>query len=839
MKVTQRLPPHGAFAGCEGLVEMRYFRFQGGESKVAAVLFGVLEEANLPQSKRLRKKLTQVKDRSQDTDRRLLEFVDPLISQEVLLSMWNYDRGFYVHLKRIFRDFFGRMSTSDAELLECLQRELNLELVNYRDLSSARPGNMSIIWGETGDGAVLLYRHYAASSIVITPCKHSFIKWRMFGYMRQTMGKPETIDESRQKGFMCNCGTDITDLAFNRGKEDAKSLIADTGLEIYRDILNGSWDFVKYRRSTNTNRCCCCDKTEGVRICGNHHRMCMTCLAGNTITRFQFRCLLCQETILPSLQEEVLSLVPEVVNVPREDIKLMCEGCQIECHFSEFIDNSGNSHRCLICRECRQRLDNRCPSCEEFIFKSSTALRTTSTQPSTGLLRCEGCNYVKAIIAFGAYLLTAHKCIVCDACVANSTFHGPGRCPKCDVMSIFTDDRNRGNVESSLIVCCQSCHSRKEVSEFSIYSRLSHWFKCRVCNFCLKSKLAKQPPDNCSVCTFNYLQGDMKILFERRQAVLEEEKKSQTDSRAPMGDALRCVKCGKQQEHRNFAISYELQHSCFVCDRCFAVHPPNSRDIWSTTQYCPHCRHTFDCKGSLVISEGVRKLEVPAVEETYRCELCKTQKPKYQITKCLTLTHSCKICDECLARPIKSRRCQVCEYSLSEGDLTRLGRAPSGKPCSCGNAIATIATWQCPNKCVCSLCIIKHCWLSNQQRCPKCSAAVTGYSLISPTCSHCHRRLNDMSSDITRRVAGICSKMHVLCCFCIQASYYTSSCKVCFWSVELKSLDLVESAQRNFRLACFCGEPSEGRKLVRLKCGLCKTEFRKPPPSKSLPEFLQ
>jgi len=221
MKVTSRLPLHGAFKDCEGLVEMRYFRFQG-ESKVAAVLFGLLEEANLPQSKRLRKKLTQVKDRSQDTDRRLLEFVlDPLISQEVLLSVWNYERGFYVHLKRIFNDIFSATSASDAEMLESLQRDLHVEIVNYRQLSNTAPRVMSITWGETGDGAVLLYRQSAVSSIVITPCRHSFTKWNMFAWMRQVMGRPGTIDEFRSTGFKCHCGTDITEMAFNRGRQEA------------------------------------------------------------------------------------------------------------------------------------------------------------------------------------------------------------------------------------------------------------------------------------------------------------------------------------------------------------------------------------------------------------------------------------------------------------------------------------------------------------------------------------------------------------------------------------------------------------------------------------------
>ena len=99
MKVTPRLPLHGAYAGYEGLVEMRYFRFQG-ESKVAAVLFAILEEANLPQSKRLRKRLNELKYASggEETDRKLLEFVlDALVSQETLLSVWNYEYQFYTH----------------------------------------------------------------------------------------------------------------------------------------------------------------------------------------------------------------------------------------------------------------------------------------------------------------------------------------------------------------------------------------------------------------------------------------------------------------------------------------------------------------------------------------------------------------------------------------------------------------------------------------------------------------------------------------------------------------------------------------------------------------------
>ena len=149
---------------------------------------------------------------------------------------------------------------------------------------------------------------------------------------------------------------------------------------------------------------------------------------------------------------------------------------------------------------------------------------------------------------------------------------------------------------------------------------------------------------------------------------------------------------------------------------------------------------------------------------------------------------------------------------------------------------------------------MKHYLISGEPQCPACTLRLTGYTLISPTCSHYHRRLNVSSYNIATRVETVCSNMHVLCCFCIEITQSFNFCKVCRRSVELKSPLTIESRQKSFLLACFCGEISEGRHIKRIacrheihrecenstySCRLCEQPVKVAPPSKCLRDYLQ
>jgi len=602
---------------------------------------------------------------------------------------------------------------------------------------------------------------------------------------------------------------------------------------------------MKYYEPFSYNLCCCCGKTMGMKICSNGHRMCMVCLAGNAITRLQFRCLLCQEKISATLREEMFAQITAVTGITRENITMLCEGCGVESHFSEFVESWESQHGCLICRECRRRSEVYCLSCERPLPTSPAMLRSANMEVPAGRLRCESCQNDKGITEFGAYLLAKHECVRCDICIGNSSIHGVGYCTKCR-LNAFSDERNKGKPENYLLISCQSCRSIKEMSEYSIWSRLSHWFKCRICNFCLKSKLTERPPAYyCPICCKDYSQSDSKILSDERQALLVEKREAKAAER----DILRCVKCGQQQAPQTFSLYYQLRHTCLVCDKCFASHPANIGDFWGLNQQCPECKTTFKTQESREIHEYVNKL---ATGEKYLCRICKSDRGEQEMTKCLSLTHHCKICNECLRNPVDPTRCPACQDKLSGTDLVKLGRA--SRQCRCGNEIAENSSMRCPQKCLCSLCLMKNYLICGQLQCPECTLGVTGYRLISPTCSYCHRRLNGSSHEITEKVAGVCSKMHVLCCFCIDIHSSLSFCNVCLSSVELKAPAAITSEQMSFQLACFCGKSSmRGHfKILTCRheihrecedstylCRLCKAPVKTAPPSKCLRDYLQ
>jgi len=295
-----------------------------------------------------------------------------------------------------------------------------------------------------------------------------------------------------------------------------------------------------------------------------------------------------------------------------------------------------------------------------------------------------------------------------------------------------------------------------------------------------------------------------------------------------------------------------LYHTCMVCDKCFAVHPANISDSRGSHQQCPKCRIAFDYQKSLKIYQYVKTIARPTTEKPYFCLICRSDKGKQEMKKCLSLIHPCKICDECLRNPVDPTRCSACGDLLLDTDLVKLGRV--SRQCSCGNRIAEDSPWRCPQKCLCSLCLMKYYLISGESQCPVCTSRLTGYRLISPTCSHCHRQLNGSSQEMTKKVAGICCNMHVLCCFCIEITQSLNRCKVCRISMELKFPLTIESRQKSFLLACFCGEISEGRHIKRIACGheihrecenstyscrLCEQPVKAAPPSKCLRDYLQ
>lgn len=786
---------------------MRYFRFQG-ESKVAAVLFGVLEEANLPQSKRLRKRLNELKYASggEETDRKLLEFVlDDLVSQETLLSVWNYEYQFYIHLKRLFQDSFASANSNNEELLESLQRKLDFELVNSRELSSLHPKAISIVCSEAENEAVLLYRHYAVSSIVITPCGHPYIKWRLFAEMRQIMGKPETIEEFSRKGWKCRCGTENTDIVFEKGSTEARPLAQETAIAVYNDILSEEIGLHKYSGTTSSGRCRWLGHNSDLSLCPNGHSLCTTCLANYISTRHQFRCLQCHTKVQSDVKDRIIRETSDPVTV-------MCEGCRIEAPIGEFTESWNSSHGCLICRDCRETSWGLCPSCGEVIARSIAPLKT-AIPPSSGL-KCASCRIGKPIQDFSTYLRNVHGCLICNQCIHMNSQYQTRICPKCLEAYSFTEGLDTAEI-AEMMIRCQDCIAEKAVSEYSQASKLSHWFRCRVCDTCLLIKLSTRPSTYCSNCKDEYTREDTDILNSLRPAVPLELQYSKSDEQIPRKNLLCCAKCSTQHEISHFSVSVQLNHQCLVCDTCFLAHQREARFIVGPLQKCPKCLLDFNSSESSMITEALATLSPPG---DFRCGKCWQSKSRFEMEKWLALEHECQVCDKCISSLPTFPLCLACQKSYSSSDLAKLGRVSQQKVCRCGGPILDGAYLRCPSLCTCSVCLAKHYLFTNQLQCPGCDRLFSGDLRRPPSCSNCHRQLKSVSYEVVQAVCGVCEDQHVLCCFCASSVHPIRGKDICRASVRLREGIDLERIKREFTLGCFCGQISS-RTLSKLTCG--------------------
>lgn len=887
MKVTPRLPLHGSFTHCIGLKELRYFRLHD-ESKVAAILFGLLEEANFPQSKRLRKKLIELSSCSESEDRKLLDFVlDPLVPQQTLLSVWNYEAQFYFHLKRLFRDLFAQFTSTDEDFLSSLQRELKFEAVNCCELPNPSPGAISIIWGESNDGAVLLYRHYAVNSIVITPCRHAYIKWSLFEQLRHAMGRPMTREELKEKSCNCRCGEDIADMVFTKGRDEAEPLSRETALAVYRDILSEDGILTKYREKT-LSVCCCCENASGINVCNSRHRMCLKCLASNTITRHQFRCVRCQEKVPAYLKDEIMEQIPPVTSMEIEQITIMCDGCRVEVPFREFTDSWNSSHSCLLCRSCITGCEGRCPSCNELLLLSIKPARLVKSD-SAKHLKCEQCLSQGEIADFGACMASVHKCLICDTCVLHSKQYEDDNCPKCHDSCAFSDISNRGKSKEYMQIRCQECFLTKTSAEFSQASLLSHWFRCRICDVCQNSKFKSNPPICCPNCSREYSDEDLIILRSKRQNLIGGIKAKSDDRNTSMI----CAKCQMPKPLRDFLIGDHMSQQRLVCNECKSSSPDLSRSdsrkicrcsnlisenefprcpmkcacsTCLTThfnlrkdRYCPNCQQ--EIRG-LPTQQGQKAANGPQYLEFKECLLChKLCEPK-ELSVYRELNHKCRICDICYFKQTTQYdgKCLLCKDTFDAvmelnyyHAVRKLTSDLSRKLCDCGNNITQNAAPRCQNMCKCSVCLAKHFLLTDLPQCPVCQMPISAIR-ISPYCSSCSRPLNAHSTNALKTVNGICSKLHVLCCFCINVESLRTYCKLCGESVECKSVTDVQLAQREFRLACFCGEYSPYSEIRNLLCGhqvhlscinsvffcrICQKEVKSRPAPRTLGNFVE
>jgi hypothetical protein len=360
--------------------------------------------------------------------------------------------------------------------------------------------------------------------------------------------------------------------------------------------------------------------------------------------------------------------------------------------------------------------------------------------------------------------------------------------------------------------------------------RLSHWWKCRTCDDCLIVRY-RQDMQTCPTCGILYSFQDLAIRNQTIPMLISQQALSPivpAAGRVQKDSGLReCQMCGRDSSE--YSIMKAMNHGCHVCDNCVdALYDSN----W--VPECPNC-HTLVRSTNLkqITSWKNSRNSMPEMNTPRTCSICTREKLRREMLKSERLHHTCIICDECLMTHHRLTACPKCSEKYEHQDkgiMAKLfGRIPvesrpppsprsvNQKSCGeCGGQISTSRP-QCPNVCLCSLCILQNYVFTNSKNCSKCQSPIEGKLPQVVFCTSCSRQLI-IATETSDAVSGVCDNHCILCCFCITINGKIGACKVCKSSVDSIDLKQIAKWQNKFKLGCYCGKDVGSKVKISCEC---------------------
>lgn len=832
MKVTPRLPVHQKYASTPLFVEMRYFRF-AELSQTVAILFGLFEELRLPHFAALRNRLREyVAETETIHSKEVLYFLlEPRVKEECLMAAWNCEDAFMNAMIQAIREFTGYENVEYEYLLDALRGLFNYQVLQTGEMPPANPLSTPTIYWDRGDQqAVLLYPGRSLDSFLVTHCGHIYVKATLFARMRETMGRPMTRAEFLQTPFNCeaqSCRADIRSAAFEAGKQ-AAGIFSVSALSLYSDLIlpQGKGSIEKYIRekSTDTQMCRNCGVRNGILSC---HELCLICrecaLVAYCSYGYCLRCPACGDRLNKDIclyLEEHLEKCVNCTPLPHA----FCDHCHKETPMKDVIEVPYMDRSMYICCACHN---------------SSTTQLQSPPQASAGKLpieeskehscQCEECGTLRRIQEFKFYLSGQHACLICDLCYHSYllTSNKKPKCSRCPQAYTSNDSKRFTNVTAATqmpSIWCAVCLRQNHFPKFAVGRKLSHWWKCRVCDDCLVTRY-RQGNTICPTCGSLYSFQDLSVL---NQAIPEVLSQPSPASQSPqrLRTSQDCQMCGR--ESATYSIMKVLNHDCGVCDNCVdALYDTN----WVPA--CPNCHIIVNGAGLKQIQSWKRARNcMPEMNIPRTCSLCGQEKPRKEMLKSERLHHLCLICDICLVTSHCLTACPKCSVQYNQQDqvimdklIQRIPVKPKPQPSphseklklclECESQIDQSGP-KCPQACLCSSCLLRNYVFTNSKNCPKCHTSIEGKLPEVVYCTGCSRSLT-IAAESAEAVSGICENQCVLCCFCISIKNGQADCSACRAAVESIELMHIMKWQKEFKLGCYCGK-DKGNK-VQLACG--------------------
>ena len=622
---------------------------------------------------------------------------------------------------------------------------------------------------------------------------------------------------------------------------------------ILREIESETGTNSSHLYRTTGQNCMHISTTQSGFTCYNDHQICYGCAVISYLVFTKPLCPFCFSLIKKSSIGDILSLLIRVTGweVPQ---KLICDGCsqirQIDT-FAESLEIDSPYLHCSDCfplfkpkaglieKGCMQPYDSPNRRVNQDTSDPEPLARDESqghriTQPSgspKGIIkpdmpvsepqaaeegktseveeiRCKQCSQVKEISAFRYYLYGTHNCLICDDCYKQRPVTAMGDFCKlctlfnysltvCDEMGLVIFQK--GTPEIS----CSSCRQRQNIECYRVSQRLSHWWRCKVCDTCLERVCRGSLPSRCTYCKVAYSSKDIAAI----QWIFQ-----------PVEEPFACLVCERVQPNSKFALIRKCKHYCQICEDCLLL---SQKSSCSSTK-CPECKVDFgpEARNWIVQAEIATKIK-EEMRAVCRCQKCGKEKLGFDIRKSNKLHHECVICDQCWSKNGVTRRCGVCLTMYNEHDrrfiekvLTDVRASPqpasiSASPkCPCGSKIHRNEP-HCSRKCLCFLCLFQHVLLTKRPECPTCGQRIVALGSILPSeveCSGCLRKL-PTSVVSPRQICGVCPNRCVMCFFCVQFDKQNRAiCRNCSIPIERVNVEEVQRRQQSFDLGCYCGD---------------------------------
>jgi hypothetical protein len=864
MKVTPRLPIHGKYSAFPQFREMRYIRF-GNQSRTTAIVFGFLEELLLPQHKSRRNefstRISKHSGLSLASTQVLKVVLDQHLAQEHHLAIWNTE-GFYSTVISALMELFGQQRGQEEYLLMLLNQEYKLDVLKY-DAQVVAPAEIRIFTDFWVDSVVLVYRNWTMDSFLVTACGHIHVKAQLFARARERMGKPMIVEEFSRKQLVCSvnsCTQDISLQIFQEGKAAASpsSTFPQAFFSGFANTPEGKI-VEKYRKASHHyGKCTRCGNENTPFECRLGHKICPACFLISYLAHMQLICPCCDEEIDNRHVTEIQGILRFKAGW-EEPVTLMCSGCHCCFPLESFAASTALEHKQLFCADCFSRFSQDSKRAASSSHPCRAAQQNPTQWPNEGTQegKCLRCKQERPILEFRFYLYGLHSCYICDGCYRElARYSGNTTCQwgcsfyfSQDVCASISRVTNQTNM---LEIYCLSCKARRSIEHFCIYQRLSHWWKCKICDICVTRASENGPPAVCSSCKRPFSLSDTEAIRLRMLPLSVPYAHS---------EFAICAICERLQPAIKYQLIESNGHQCRVCEDCLLA----SQNLSSERAICPGCFFVFDlnAQSNFLQAEATSRTK-PEMIGINKCQHCHEDKPQFYMRKCAQLYHGCVICDQCLTGR-GATYCLVCSSRYESHDCIYLSKVmrlattniPQGtssalKKCQCGREVKEKEP-HCSLKCSCFLCFFGHFLLTERPDCFKCKEHIAISRLQSPRevkCSRCLQTLSTSTHSL-KRVCGICPNDCILCYFCIKYDHKGRAlCKDCLVQLKYLNMELFSTSPQSFPLGCYCGETggyeeqiSCGHKVhhrclhTLYSCRLCDKFIKAKPKCKTLRDY--